>query len=248
MATSGTLILNPQSVDNGTVSSGMQSTCGPLPSSTCYDAGNAWAFGRGAVTNSITLNWTVDNNGVLSVSHGGTTGGNWYVASVNGYNLEIDFSTDNTNWTNILHSFRNEWPTPARDYSHTVDNISRLLVGDLSTYTLTQSGYIRARMWTLRACPTCGGISGQDVWPNAFPNDAASSATAVPIYIEVDYRPGKIWNGLDWKSHNRSGGADNIYNGSTWREMKTTDGGSGTGDPPSIYNNGWKNQRKIGSE
>lgn len=64
-----------------------------------------------------------------------------------------------------------------------------------------------------------------------------------------DYRPGKIWNGSAWMSHNRSAGFEKINTSSTnTREMRTQDGGEGTGNPPTIYNSAWKNQRKIGNE
>lgn len=63
---------------------------------------------------------------------------------------------------------------------------------------------------------------------------------------EKDYRPGSTYTGSAWASHDRSSGAANIYTGS-WRTMRTVDGGSGTGNPPYIYNNGWKNQRLTGN-
>ena len=66
--------------------------------------------------------------------------------------------------------------------------------------------------------------------------------------FDFDYRPGAIYNG-GWLSHNRSGGAAKIYNGSSWVEMRTIDGGVGTTNPPSIYNGSkWVNMRKIGQE
>lgn len=66
--------------------------------------------------------------------------------------------------------------------------------------------------------------------------------------IDFDYRPGKIWDGSAWQSHNRPSGAANVYNGSTWNTMRTVDGGAGTGNPPSIrYSSDWKNMRKIGN-
>lgn len=65
--------------------------------------------------------------------------------------------------------------------------------------------------------------------------------------FNFDYRPGASWN-ADWFSHNRPTGACNIWTGSTWKELRTQDGGSGAGDPPLIYNGSqYVNQRKIGS-
>ena len=64
-----------------------------------------------------------------------------------------------------------------------------------------------------------------------------------------DYRPGKIYNGSNWMSHNRSAGFEKIYtSASTTREMRTMNGGVGENDPPTIYNGAKKNQRKIGNE
>lgn len=186
---SGTFTLVAKSVDNGTTS-GTTSYCGPLGSGTCYSDGNAWAFGRGAVTNNIILNYTVNDSGLFSVSYNSVSGPNWCVCSVNGYNLDIDFSVDGNNWNNIMHSFRNDWPSCggcSAGRANNVRNIAQTLVSGLQPVVLTQSGYIRARMWTLNACPTCNGTVGVNVWPNAFPNDAASTATAVPIHIDVSW-------------------------------------------------------------
>lgn len=68
--------------------------------------------------------------------------------------------------------------------------------------------------------------------------------------LPPDYRPGKTWNGSDWMSHNRSGGAANVRNGSNaWVEMRTSDGGVGTNNPPYIRNSSqFVNQREIGTE
>ena len=64
-----------------------------------------------------------------------------------------------------------------------------------------------------------------------------------------DYRPGAIYDGSVWQAHNRSGGEAHIYTGSTWREMRTVDGGTGSDNPPSIYTGTkWVNQRKLGKE
>lgn len=64
-----------------------------------------------------------------------------------------------------------------------------------------------------------------------------------------DYRPGKIYDGTTWQSHNRSAGFEKIYTASSsTREMRTRDGGTGENDPPTIYNGAKKNQRKIGNE
>lgn len=66
--------------------------------------------------------------------------------------------------------------------------------------------------------------------------------------LPPDYRPGAIV-GADgqWLSHNRNGGNRAIFDGSSWKELRTDNGGTGTGNPPSIYNGSvWNNQRNIG--
>lgn len=67
--------------------------------------------------------------------------------------------------------------------------------------------------------------------------------------LPPDYRSGKIWNGSAWLSHNRSGGADDIYTGSAWRTMRTVNGATASDNPPLIrHSNNWYNQRRIGQE
>lgn len=53
-----------------------------------------------------------------------------------------------------------------------------------------------------------------------------------------------------WLSHNRTNGTAEIYNGLTWPQMRTYDGGVGTGNPPTIEHSDevWRNQRLIGDE
>lgn len=62
------------------------------------------------------------------------------------------------------------------------------------------------------------------------------------------YRPGKILdNGDTWQSHNRSGGADNVYNGSNWQTMPTSAGHVRSDDPPEIMtSSNFTNMLKIG--
>lgn len=236
MASSGTFTLVAKSVDY----------TGAYASGTCYTAANASGFGRGAATCNIVLNYTINDSGLLTVSYNSATGGAWCVCSQNGYQIDIDFSTDNVNWTNIMHSFANDWPSCPENCtasaSDEVKHIAQSLCAGLTPVVLTQNGYIRARMWTLRACPT-------DILPNAFPNDAASAATAVSIHVDVNYRPGAVRVSNSWKSTNRSGGKCQIRSSGSWSTMTTTNGGTGTGNPPSIRkNNGWVNQSLTGGQ
>lgn len=79
-----------------------------------------------------------------------------------------------------------------------------------------------------------------------------SSGTTKTIYAvwQKDYRPGSVYNGSnDWLSHNRPAGCADIYDGSTWKTMRTIDGGVSSGNPPEIYDGStWHNMRKIGTE
>lgn len=77
---------------------------------------------------------------------------------------------------------------------------------------------------------------------------SSPTITLVAAWTEF-YRPGeRRINGV-WKSHNRSGGACQRKVSGSWVEMRTIDGGIGTGDPPSRKTSGtWYNQRKLGDE
>ena len=99
----------------------------------------------------------------------------------------------------------------------------------------------------------------QRAYPAAihFKNDNTTS-TAVPDEFALgilvtnpnppDYRPGATRASSQWLSHNRSGGAANIYTGNAWRTMRTLDGGVSSDNPPLIrHASGWKNMRKIGN-
>ena len=65
----------------------------------------------------------------------------------------------------------------------------------------------------------------------------------------ADYRPGKTKTTNDWLSHNRSSGWAGVYDGTSFKEMRTLDGGIGTGNPPLIkHSDAWRNMRLIGAE
>jgi hypothetical protein len=102
----------------------------------------------------------------------------------------------------------------------------------------------------------------QTQWPAAIHYKNHNTRTTLPpdeFYFGLgilnpnppDYRPGAVLDsGLVWQSHNRTGGDSHILgtNGN-WIEMRTLDGGSSSGNPPSIRKNDkWVNQRKIGKE
>lgn len=199
MASSGTVTINAKSVDY----------TGAYASGTCYDASTASGFGRGAESADITLNWSVNDSGLLTVSYNSTSEYpyQWCVCSSNGYQIDIDWSTDGNNWSTIMTSWANNWQT-CPDYCASssydrVNLIAQSLCAGLTPVTLSQNGYIRARMWTSRACPTAA-------LPNAFPNDAASVATAVPVHIEVNWT-----STLHYNTNGGSGGpADQTHSNS----------------------------------
>lgn len=68
--------------------------------------------------------------------------------------------------------------------------------------------------------------------------------------LPPDYRPGDTYDNGIWYSHNRSSGWAGVYDGASFREMRTVNGdGVTSGDPPYIYNGSdWVNERKVGQE
>lgn len=85
--------------------------------------------------------------------------------------------------------------------------------------------------------------------------DTVTVTTSSPSLIlyavwEMDYRPGKVWNGSDWLSHNRNpSGKANVRTSSTWKEMRTIGAPTAKNDPPTIYHDSeWYDMRKIGTE
>lgn len=67
--------------------------------------------------------------------------------------------------------------------------------------------------------------------------------------LPPDYRPGDTYNNGNWYSHNRNAGWAGVWDGNSFREMRTLNGGVGSDNPPFIkHDSGWKNQRKIGLE
>lgn len=67
--------------------------------------------------------------------------------------------------------------------------------------------------------------------------------------LPADYRPGKVWNGSAWMSHNRDAGAANVRTSSAWQEMRTIGGGEDQGNPPTIrHSSAWYNMRLTGQE
>lgn len=69
---------------------------------------------------------------------------------------------------------------------------------------------------------------------------------AAPLKVGI-----RVYSGTPtWSSHNRDGGWAGVWDGSTFKEMRTEGGPDATGNPPTIFRNDfvWHNQRKIGQE
>lgn len=174
MASSGTITLNLQSIDNYVTVGQANAICWPDSRLT-----------RGHVTFQPTFNWSVNSSGVLSVSYNGGTS-YWSVNSQSdAYYLKVQFSTNgSTGWTDIMTA--SEWHTEAGGVN--VSTLIASLTNSLGTATLTQSGYIRIYSYTGSACPWWSGQYGQDEGqPNAYPTEGASQAVAADVYVDVNW-------------------------------------------------------------
>lgn len=88
------------------------------------------------------------------------------------------------------------------------------------------------------------GVPGPDL-PGYW--DYMTAGITFSNILPADYRPFSVWTGVYWGSCNRPTGMDAVWTGSRWQEMRTEDGGSGTGNPPLIYTGSrWVNQSKTG--
>lgn len=91
------------------------------------------------------------------------------------------------------------------------------------------------------------------IWNNSYCNSTTDynwdNHQVWASLFDFDYRPGAIYNGTEWLSHNRSGGDRAIYTGATWQELRTEGAPTATNNPPSIYHDGnWHNMAKTGKE
>ena len=65
--------------------------------------------------------------------------------------------------------------------------------------------------------------------------------------LPPDYRVWATWDGSQWLSHNRPAGWSGIWDGSTFKEERSLNGGIGTDNPPYIkHSDSWRNGRKVG--
>lgn len=206
--------------------------------------------GRGACVLTNTIGWEVNSSGDIhfwSISSSDNVGGTWAVCGNQPYWLimEPQVSYDGGNSWNTLGSVTKTIASCAGSFSTYTNTVSASteLIGQLGSYHLSNNCLLRFLYCTNSApAPT-------QALPNAFPDSGYSAATQVPVVIEVSYRPGERKVSGTWRSHNRSGGACERKSNGSWYEMKTTNGGSGTGDEPTRKQSGtWYNQRKIGAE
>lgn len=199
--------------------------------------------GRGYRTISTTVNVTV-NQHTLSFSSAGTTGSVWGICgSTTAYRICVDAQYNTGGgWQTIAHNEMGVAICPSLTNAHQVVNG---LVDGLPSVTVAASGQLRLIYYANRNPDPSPDL------PNAFPNStyAEASQTAIHIDVVTDYRPGERKIDGTWRSLNRSGGkCERKVNGS-WVELRTENGGVGTGNPPSRKQNGtWYNQRKVGVE
>lgn len=123
--------------------------------------------------------------------------------------------------------------------------ISSPITVEVKNFTIAPGGHTSVDESIYMKAATQGHES--DPVPSQFVDELALGIEFLND-LPVDYRPGMIYNGSEWLSHNRSGGAADIYTSGTSRTtMRTLNGGSGEGNPPLMRNSsGWKNQRKVG--
>ena len=138
-------------------------------------------------------------------------------------------------------------PFPLIDNASTAHTIASNV--NLGEYTFTLQPGDNAERSTVWWRSTMVGHEG-DHLPNKY-TDILGIGIRFKNILPKDYRPGKVkTNTSTWYSCNRSGGKCHIIqSGGTLKELRTTSGGTSTGNPPYIkHPSGWINQRKIGTE
>lgn len=139
-------------------------------------------------------------------------------------------------------------PFPLIDNASTPHTIASNI--DMGEYTFTLAPGENAQRPTVWWRNTVVGYESMPI-PNIY-TDILGIGIHFKNILPRDYRPGDTHNtsGNNWLSHDRNAGWAGIWDGNSFREMRTVDGdASTTGNPPYIYGNGdWRNQRKIGIE
>lgn len=85
-------------------------------------------------------------------------------------------------------------------------------------------------------------------WETPGSTDEMTAGVSFRNDLPADYRPGATFNGVRWGCNNNSGGACNVWTGSSWQECRTENGGSASDNSPFSYNGSWLNQYKIGNQ
>lgn len=90
-----------------------------------------------------------------------------------------------------------------------------------------------------------------EMWAGISFRNPREGEPDTPSWDQFDYRPGATYDGSVWQSHNRNGGAANIFNGFSWSEMRThyngAEGTLQTTKGPFMQHTGtWYNMRNIG--
>lgn len=112
----------------------------------------------------------------------------------------------------------------------------------------TWGDYIFLGWSTVRHTESCLPSDVEYVAGDTFTVQKSDPTKVLYAVWMKDYRPGEILTSGEWKSANRTDGKCHILQNGSWVEMRTIDGGSGEGNPPSRRTSGvWKNQYKIGS-
>lgn len=122
-------------------------------------------------------------------------------------------------------------------------NIERTLATNLNlgTETITLKPGASSTRSSIYILNHTSGVS----WDTPGSTDEMEAGVTFRNNLPADYRPGATWDGLGWGSNNRPLGNCAVYNGSTYTECRTDEGGVGTNNPPFGYDNGFKNQFKI---
>lgn len=171
--------------------------------------------------NSVTVTGTINSDSLKRVPMGSSLGYSYYIQT----------------WFNSSRTFERTVPdTPSSPYDLYDLNFP-------STFSITVAP---------QTTSTAASIEYKSE-PVNFPQYAPDWFTVGLVVTNPntpDYRPGKVFDkNAVWQSHNRDGGAAGIRNDLGLIEMRTVDGGTGTGNPPLIRNaSGFVNQRKVGAE
>ena len=204
--------------------------------------------GTGHVTMKSFFNWNVTGSTLtVTYDHSESISGSaqtWVICGVTddyGIYAKAEYSTDGGDtWTDIM-----EAPVVTVAICPDTTNVYNTMqtcFEQFSPATLSNSGLLRI---TYGANYEPAPIPEL---PNAFPSYVQTESHQVPIVIEIDYRPGAIKTSSTWRSHNNDGGACHKLTNGSWVEMKTSDAGATTNNPPQIRrNNGWQNMERIGS-